>query len=199
MMSTVIVSYLFSLKEKEAWHAAPTLVQVGGGQMTTAMTQHGNAVEKVFFFRRVAIGRQWMFVSFVIMWFPFDLSGIETLVLIWTQIVCSLQHVMTLDFLTWQQRVITSCSRTMRTFVLKPQMISCHRMSLCGSQSGCIMIAPAGRLKNRLTPICPTRGDLPFAFRPRAKNQQFGPVCTRPLQGALWTHSVSPHPLGIQG
>jgi len=32
-----------------------------------------------------------------------------------------------------------------------------------------------GRLKNRLTPICPTRGDLPFAFRLRAKKQQLGP------------------------
>jgi len=31
------------------------------------------------------------------------------------------------------------------------------------------------RLKNRLTPICPTRGDLPFAFRLRAKKQQLGP------------------------
>jgi len=40
------------------------------------------------------------------------------------------------------------------------------RMSRCGCTC---------RLKNRLTPICPTRGDLPFAFRLRTKKQQLGP------------------------
>ena len=47
-------------------------------------------------------------------------------------------------------------------------------------------------------------GQIPYLqekvkeFTTKIKSAQ-NTLCTRPLQGALWTHSVSPHPLGIQG
>jgi len=55
----------------------------------------------------------------------------------------------------------------------------------------CISLHVDQRLKNRLTPICPTRGDLPFAFRLRAKNQQLGPVPPHAPQTAK-THPNRP-------
>jgi hypothetical protein len=87
------------------------------------------------------------------------------------------------------RRAYQPAARTLLTF-LSSCCMSRPTNILFGNQDWTGIAVPL-RLKNRLTPICPTRCDLPFAFRLRAKKQQFGPVPPHAPQIAK-THPYRP-------